>query len=121
MYTGLIIKEGLSDIKILEDKDINISKIENWDVGEQAADFQPKNWTAVFIEGDEKKIELVAQKISETIMPRYYANLSNDITEFVIFYRKIFKHSKTSKKEAQEVINYGLSQGIPKHQLDWIN
>ena len=120
MYTGLIVKESLKNFRILEDKDIKISRIEKWEVGERAADFQPANWTAIFIEGAEEIIEQVAEKISKAILNRWYANLSDDMTEFVIFHNKIFKHKKGNKKGAKEAIEYGKSIGIPEHQLDWV-
>ena len=119
-FTGLIIKESLRDSKILDDKDIIISKVENWDIGERAADFQPKNWTAVFIEGNKDNIEQVAERISETILPKWYSNLSDDTTEFVIFNKMIFRHCKTRNEDAYEAIKYGISVGIPEHQLDWM-
>ena len=120
MYTGLILKESLKYVDILENKDIKISRIEYWEPGDKAADFQPDTWTAIFVEGIEENIEHVAKKISKAILPRWYANLSNDSTEYVIFYNKIFKHEKGNKEDAKEAIQYGKSIGIPDHQLDWM-
>ena len=120
MYTGLILKESLKDIDLLEDRDIKVSKIENWKLGNRAADFQPNTWTAIFIEGLEANMEQVAAKISKAILPRWYANLSDVNTEFVIFHNKIFKHKKGDREDAKEAIEYGRSVGIPEHQLDWI-
>ena len=120
MYTGLIVKESLKDFRILEDNDIKISRIEEWQLGERAADFQPSIWTAIFIEGAEKNIEQVAKKISKAILTGWYANLSDEMTEFVIFHNKIFKHKKGDKEDAKEAIKYGKSIDIPEHQLDWV-
>ncbi len=120
MYVGLILKESLKYVDILEDKDIRVSRIENWELGDRAADFQPNIWTAIFIEGIEENIEQVAKKISKAILPKWYANLSDNSTEFVIFHNKIFKHKKGNKEDAKEAIEYGKSIGIPEHQLDWM-
>ena len=120
MYTGLILKESLKYVDILENKHIKVSRIENWELGDRAADFQPDTWTALFIEGNEENIEYVAKKISKVILPRWYANLSDDSTEYVIFHNKIFKHKKGNKKDAKEAIQYGKSIGIPDHQLNWM-
>jgi hypothetical protein len=120
MYTGLIVKESLKNFRILEDKDIKVSRIEKWELGERAADFQPNIWTAIFIEGAEEKIEQVANKISKVILTEWYANISDDSTEFVVFHNKIFKHKKGNKEDAKEAIEYGKSIGIPAHQLDWV-
>ena len=120
MYTGLIVKESLKNFRILEDKDIKISRIEKWELGERAADFQPANWTAIFVEGAEENIDQVAKKISKAILNRWYANLSDELTEFVIFQNRIFKHKRGYKEDAKEAIEYGKSIGIPEHQLDWV-
>jgi len=120
MYRGLLLKESLESVDLLKDEDIKISRIENWDVGDRAADFQPDTWTAVFIEGKVENIERVARKISKTILPKWYANLSDEYTEFVIFRNKIFKHKKGDKADAREAIEYGKSVGIPEYQLDWM-
>lgn len=107
MYAGLILKESLKYVDILEDKDIKVSRIENWKLGDRAAEFKPNTWTAIFIEGKEKNIEQVAKKISKAILPRWYANLSDANTEFVIFQNKIFKHKKGDNEDAKEAIAYG--------------
>jgi hypothetical protein len=119
-YTGLIVKESLKNHRILEDKDIKVLRIEEWVLGERAADFQPATWTAIYIEGSEENIEQVSKKISKVMLKRWYANLSNDLTEFVIFHNKIFKHKRGDKEDAQKAIKYGKSIGIPEHQLDWV-
>lgn len=119
MYTGLIIKESLEKSDIFKDNELKISKTESWELGARAADFQPKTWTAIFIEGEEEKIDVIAKKISKSILPKWYANVSNNTTEYVIFHEKIFKHKKGNKKDAKEAISYGKSVGIPEHQLDW--
>ncbi len=120
MITGLIIKESLETSDVFEDNDIKILKTESWKLGERAADFQPKIWTAIFIEGKEEKIEAIVDKISKSISPKWYANVSNDTMEYVIFHEKIFKHKKGDKNDAKEAISYGKSVGIPANQLDWI-
>jgi hypothetical protein len=120
MYTGLIFKEGLSDFRIINDKEIKISRIEEWDIDDGAADFQPKKWTAIHIEGNEKNIEKVAKKISVALLPQWYAKLSDKFTEFIIYHNNIFKFKKTRPKDIREAIAYGISIGIPEHQFDWL-
>lgn len=120
MYTGLIIKESLTNLRILEDKDIKVSRIERWEPAERAAKFQPAIWNAIYIEGPQENIDQVAKKISKNILNRWYANLSDDLTEFVIFHNRIFKHKKGDREDAREAIDYGKSIGIPEQQLDWV-
>ncbi len=120
MFTGLIIKESLRNDAVLADMGVQIVRVEKWDVGERAAEFQPDTWNAIFVEGSEEKIDEITSKLSQAVLPKWYANLSDATTEYVIFHGKIFKHLKGDKTDAAEAIEYGKSVGIPDHQLDWI-
>ena len=120
MFTGLIIKESLSSDTILTDPGLKIVKTEQWDINERVAAFQPANWSAIFIEGSEEKIDDIASKLAQVILPKWYANISDATTEYVIFHGKIFHHRKGDEADAAEAIRYGRSIGIPEHQLDWI-
>jgi len=120
VFTGLIIKESLPTDTKLSEVGLKIVKTEKWDTGERTAEFQPKIWHAIFVEGKEEKIDQIASKISQMILPKWYANISNATTEYIIFRGKIFKHIKGDRTDAAEAIEYGRSVGIPEHQLDWI-
>ncbi|MFC1619954.1 hypothetical protein ACFL45_08415 [Candidatus Neomarinimicrobiota bacterium] len=120
MFTGLIIRESIPSDTILAELGLKIAKTEEWHIGERAAVFQPTTWNAIFIEGSEQEIDEIAGKLSQILLPRWYANISDAATEYVIFHEKIFKHIKGDKADAAEAISYGRSIGIPEHQLDWV-
>lgn len=120
MFTGLIIKESLKTNTILTELGLKIVRTEKWNVDKRAAEFQPDTWNAIFVEGEEEKIDAIANRLSHLILPKWYANISKATTEYVIFNRKVFKHRKGDKTDAAEAIKYGRSIGIPEHQLDWI-
>ena len=119
MYTGLILKESLENVEVLKDDKITISKEETWNVGGNAVNWQPKVWTAIYVKGNDKDIKDVAVIISNSILDKWYANLSDSTTEYVIFQKKIFSYLKGTNKTKQEAIDYGKSVGVPEHQLDW--
>lgn len=119
MYTGLILKESLESTDFLMDDRIKITKEESWNVGKRAVDWQPKVWTAIYVEGSAEDIEDVAKIVSTSILDKWYANLSDSTTEYVIFHRKIFSYAKRESDKKQEARNYGKSIGVPEHQLDW--
>lgn len=119
MYKGLILKESLESTDVLIDERIKIIKEEIWKVGRRAVDWQPKVWTAIYIEGAEEDIENVADIISNSILDKWYANLSIAATEYVIFHKKIFSYAKGDVEIKQEAKNYGKLNGVPEHQLDW--
>ena len=120
MFTGLIIKESLASDTILTESGLKILKTETWDIGERRAAFQPDTWSAIFIEGSEEKMDEFVGKLAQTILPKWYANISDSMTEYVIFHGKVFKHRKGDKTDAAAAVKYGRSVGIPDHQLDWI-
>jgi hypothetical protein len=119
LFTGLIIKESLPSDTILAELGLKIVKTEEWHIGKQAAEFQPNTWNAIFIEGSEEKINEIAHNLSQIVLPRWYANISDATTEYVIFHEQVFTHRKGDKTDAAEAIEYGRSVGIPEHQLDW--
>ena len=119
MYNGLILKESLEGTDVLKDDRIIITKEKIWKVGRRAVVWQPKVWTAIYVEGAEEDIENVADIISNSILDKWYANLSIAATEYVIFHKKIFSYSKGDDDKKQKAKIYGKSIGVPEHQLDW--
>ena len=117
-FTGLLLAESLDDQSIFSL--VRITREETWDVGDRAADFQPRTWTAIYFKGDEFRVELVAEALSHTLKDRWYANMSAGDTEFVVFRGRVFEHEKGDRVGAASAVEYGRSQGIPEHQLDWI-
>ncbi len=119
MYTGLILKESLKNTGILTDGRITITKEEKWNVERTAVDWQPEEWTAIYVEGADKDIGDIAVIVSNSILDKWYANLSDSTTDYVIFQRKIFSYAKGDADKKQEARRYGKSIGVPEHQLDW--
>ncbi len=119
MYTGLILKESLENPDVLIDDRITITKEEKWNVDKSAEDWQPKIWTAVYIEGTDENLEDIAMIVSASILDKWYANLSDTTTEYVIFHKKLFSYTKGDDDTKQKARNYGKFIGVPEHQLDW--
>ena len=119
MYKGLILKESLDNATILEDSRITVAKEKIWNVGKRAVDWQPDTWTAVYVEGADTDVTEIAELISNSILDKWYANLSDSIWEYVIFHKKVFSYKKGDKNIKQQAQKYGKSIGVPEHQLDW--
>ena len=115
-YKGLLLKESLKDESVLEL--VTVTRTEVWDV-KNAAEFQPKQWTAISFEGDRDKMDGVAEQFSCVLKPKWYLNMSDKKYEIVIFSEKIFKYFKKDTEKKNEAIQYGKTIGIPPHQLDW--
>jgi len=115
-YKGLLLKESLKDDSVLDL--VTVIKTEVWDV-KNAADFQPKQWTAMSFEGNRNKMNSVAEQFSHILKPKWYLNMSDKKYEIVVFPEKIFKYVKEDMKKKNEAVQYGKTIGIPPCQLDW--
>ncbi len=115
-FTGLLLKESLEDDSFLDM--IEITEKQVWNI-DNAANYQPKVWTAIYFKGEEDRTDEISEKLSHSLKPRWYANISVGNKEYVIFHKKIFKYNKGDKETKERAINYGKSLGIPDHQLDW--
>ena len=116
MFNGLLLKESLSDERVLNL--IKIIKTEIWHP-KNATDFQPKTWTAIYFQGEENKVDQLVDKFSKTLKARWYLNIKVGDTIYVIYPKKVFKYPSGNKLKRVEAIIYGQKEGIPDSQLDW--
>ncbi len=119
-YKGLLLKESLNDESVLNL--INTTKTEIWDNIQNAAEGQPKKWTAIYFEfeGSEEEATIKAEVLSRALKHMWYLNFSTEEEIYVIYPKhKFYKYIKGDEQKKQEAINYGLSIGIPQSQLDW--
>jgi len=120
-FTGLLLKESLRDENVLDL--IKVTKTETWNNIKNAAENQPKNWTAVYFEfeGTEDEADVKAEIISRALKSGlWYLNFSSNEKIYIIFpNNKFYKYKKGDKEKRQEATNYGLKIGIPQSQLDW--
>jgi len=115
-FTGLLLKESLEDLGVLDL--VEIISEEKWDI-KNAADFQPKVWTAIRFEGDLDKVEEIAEKMGKAMKSRWYLNIGTDDEEFVVFQNKVFRYKKGDEEGRKRAQEHGRSFGIPEEQLDW--
>lgn len=114
---GLIIKESLADISVLEL--VRVTRTETWKVSNAAAD-QPAIWTAISFETEDSQAEAFAEKLSQALkMQGWYINASTAGHVYVIFSCKVFKYPRGDAARREEVKRYGRSAGVPESQLDW--
>ena len=115
-FKGLLIKESLENEDILDE--IKITKEESWQA-KNPADYQPKNWTVIFFEGEAEKASKTAVLLSSALKPKWYASFSTENEVYVVFLNKIFKYRKGDFPKRKEIENYARSLGIPDNLLDW--
>ena len=121
-YKGTIIEESLKDKKVLDK--VRILKTEVEKVTEQHHTPNLKRWTLHLVEISEGNADDVARDLSMSIDDskrngNWYADFKNDSIHYIVFPGRVFKVDRNRKKEYDEARKYGISLGIPEHQLDF--
>lgn len=119
MYTGVIIEESLSSKDVLSTLKIVSTEVE--DVVEDHKTPWLSKWTLHTVEISEDEAESTAKKISEALDSehQWYADYKNDTTHYIIFRKKVFKIDRQSAEQYDMAKEYGISVGIPVHQVDF--
>ena len=118
-YKGIIIEESLEDKSTLDD--VKILKTDVEEVRESHKTPWLDKWTLHNVEVDGEKVGWIAEKISKALDSKHdwYADFKNDELHFIIFKNKVFKIGRGSEEQYGEATKYGLSLGIPEHQVDF--
>jgi len=103
-YRGVVIEESLVDNRIINNFEIIKIKISN-----------ENRWHLYTILVSEKDIE----ELSKCIKDSWYMHFWKDRQVIAIFQGKKFQFDYDNKETWQPVIEYGLSVGVPKEQLDF--
>lgn len=107
-YKGVIVEESLGDNRILNDFKIiefRISKEEN------PAD----RWHLYTVQVSKEEIV----RLSKNIKQKWYMHFWKGRNVIAIFKDKKFEFNFDDKSTWKPVVEYGLSLGIPKEQLDF--
>lgn len=103
-YKGVIIEESLDDNRVINNLEIVRVKISNED-----------RWHLYTVLVSEKDIE----ELSRSLKQGWYMHFWKDKKVIAIFKDKRFEFDYNKKDTWEPVIEYGLSIGIPKEQLDF--
>ena len=120
-YTGVIIEESLENTDVLQRVAITASQVEP--VTDRHKTPWLSQWTLRWVEIPEAEAQAVAAELSRSLdrghAGSWYADFRNDTHHFVIFRDKVFFVDRRSREQYQAAIRYGISLGIPEHQLDF--
>ena len=118
-HKGVIIGESLESLSILEKIKIIDTEIEP--VTEKHKTPWIKQWTLHTVEILEDQADEIAKELSEILDSEHnwYADFKNANFHYIIFRNKVFKVDRSKKQQYDNVTKYGVSLGIPDHQLDF--
>jgi len=109
-YRGTIVEESLIDNRILNRLEIIGFRISNEENIED-------RWHLYTVKISKEDIKKISKNLKST---KWYAHFWRGNEVIAIFRDKIFTFKQDDKKTWNEAIDYGLSNGIPKEQLDFI-
>jgi hypothetical protein len=118
-YKGVIIEESLKDKRVLDDVSILETTVE--EVNESHQTPWIKQWTLHTVEISEDKALGIAEELSRSLDSdhSWYADFKNADFHYIVFRNKFFKVDRKKKEQYDDVVNFGLSLGIPYYQLDF--
>ena len=118
-YVGVIIAESLNNKDVLKEVKILSTKVEK--VIKKHKTPWLKKWTLHTVEINADKAAKISEELSKCLESEHnwYADFKNDKLHFIIFRNKVFRVNKNRAWEYEEAKKYGLSQGIPTHQVDF--
>jgi len=119
-YRGTIIEESLNDTSVLSDITILDTEVEQ--VTESFHTPWLTIWTLHHVEIPEEHGEEIAQRLSKDLENEHtswYADFKNDKLHYIVFHNKIFRVDLANPTLYKEAKAYGLSLGIPEHQVDF--
>ena len=120
-YTGVIIEESLENTDVLQRLKVTASQIEP--ATERHKTPWLAQWTLRWVEIPENEAEDIAAALSRSLDSRHvgswYADFRNATHHYIIFRDKVFFIDRRNGEQYQLAIRYGISLGIPEHQLDF--
>ncbi len=117
MLKGLLLKESLTDLRVLDR--FCIAQTETWNVS-NAADYQPKVWTAISFEVDDAEADTVIEELSHVLKsPGWYIDARQADRVIVIFPGRVFRYLRGDQSGKAEAQAYAQASGIPISQIDW--
>ena len=120
-YIGTIIEESMEDKSVLDM--VNILSTKVLKVTEREKTPWLEIWNLHKVEVSENNVDVISEKISRSIDSKHnhswYADYKNKDWHYIIFPNKIFKIARDDAKSYADAKSYGISLGIPKHQVDF--
>jgi len=119
-YKGTIIEESLKDRRILDGLNILDTRVEPV-TSEHRTPWLEK-WTLHTVEIPEADAVSMAERLRQNIETEHtawYIDYKNPKLHYIIFPQRILVVDRAKPEEYAKVTQYGVSLGIPEHQLDF--
>ena len=125
MYKACIISESLHNQEIFSWPQISLLETKVYPYKEEMQTPWLSQWTFNWITFNDAMLNNVIEFLSKNIGngKEWYTDLQSDQEKVFIFRDRVFHIANSNPKEAlikqyREVVDYGISVGIPAHQMD---
>ena len=115
MYSGLLIKESVSDETVLDF--ISIVSVEVW-----RTDNTPKYWTAISFTSDLDGFQELLSKAlkgSEKQGLVWYVDFQDETYKYIVLKDTVLKYRHGNTEEKNAVCRKCVELGVSEEQLDW--
>lgn len=121
-YKGTIIEESLTDTAVLSNVRVLSKRVSKTTPENETPNL--KQWTLYSVEIPDDQADKIATMLSGSLDSsgkngHWYADFKSSEKHIIVFPGKIFEVDRSAPAQYQEIVTYGLSVGIPAHQLDF--
>ncbi len=120
-FKGVVIAESLENLDVLGEVKIVSTKVEI--VGAEHHTPWLDQWTLHEIELSDCDASRIAEQISRSIRSNqqgsWYADFKDETHHYIVFRDRVFFIERSSQEQYDAAKQYGLSLGIPEHQVDF--
>ncbi len=119
-FRGTIIEESLADPSVLEEVKIISTAVEKVTPSHHTP--HVTRWTlhTVLVSvRDARKVAEDIRRALDTVHGHWYVDFKNAVTHYIIYAEKVFVVDRTRTRDYEAARRFGLSLGIPAHQVDF--
>ena len=121
MIKGVLLAESLRLDAAVAVPGLQLHSVRRRDVSDSTTDEQPEIWTFIEFVAPDSVSPQLARALSSALRADggWYADYSTGEDRVIVFAGRVFQYPRGDVPGRAAAQAYGLSVGIPEHQLDW--